>query len=61
MYRGASPFKALYVNRRILNSILLSTGSQCSSYRVVVIWSYFLSPEMSHAAVFCTLWSFSMM
>ena len=56
-YPGAKPWTALKVRRRILNSILYLIGSQCSSVRIGVMWSYFFVPVSRRAAAFCTPWS----
>ena len=52
IYAGASPFKALYVSKRILKSILCFTGSQCRSTRTGVMWSYLRHLVMTRAAWF---------
>ena len=59
-YAGASPFRALYVSRRILKSILCFTGSQCRSTRTGVMWSYFRHWVMTRAAWFWRIWSWVM-
>ena len=56
-YHGVWPWIALNVSSRTLNSILLLTGSQCSSARTGEMWSCFLSPVSKRAAAFCTAWS----
>ncbi len=53
-YKGAMPFKALYVNKIILKSILKSTGNQCKEAKTGVIWWYNFVRVNSLAAAFCT-------
>ena len=60
IYAGASPFKALYVNKRILKPILCFTGSQCRSTRTLVVWSYLRHLVMTRAAWFWRFWSWDM-
>ena len=60
IYAGASPFKALYVSKRILKSILCFTGSQCRSTRTGVMWSYLRHLVMTRAAWFWRFWSWNM-
>ena len=48
-YRGAEPCKHLKTVRNTLYSILHFTGSQCSSFRTGVMWSYFLSKRSLEA------------
>ena len=56
-YRGAHPCMHLKVKSRILNSILFLMGSQWRSFRTGVMWSYFLEPLTTLAALFWTFWS----
>ena len=57
-YAVVWPSIALNMSSRTLNSILLLTGSQCSSARTGEMWSCFLSPVSKRAAAaFCTAWS----
>ena len=56
-YAGASPFRALYIRRRILNLILYTTGSQWRLKRTGVICAYFLVRVTILAALFWHRWS----
>ena len=60
IYAGASPFKALYVSKSILKSILCFTGSQCRSRRKGVMRSYLRHLVMTRAAWFWRFWSWDM-
>ena len=42
IYLGPKPFSDLYTIRRVLNSILNLTGSQCNDLSTGVMWSLFL-------------------
>ena len=54
MYTGIVPWRARYTITRTLNWSLRWIGSQWSSFRTGVMWSYFLVPMIRRAAQFCT-------
>src|SRR4029434_7409663 len=53
---GARSFRALYVSRSTLKSILLLTGSQCREASTGVMCSYFVVLVSVRAAAFCISW-----
>lgn len=56
-YNGPVPFRHRYTCIRILNSIRHFTGSQCSSFRIGVMWSRRGVRVMILAAMFWMRWS----
>ena len=57
-YCGASPTRHLYTNVSNLCWILYLIGSQCSSFKHILILSLWVFPVMTLAAAFWTHWSF---
>ena len=55
-YLGAELLMHLWVNVRILNSILCCMGSQCSAFSYSVELSYFDFPSTNFAHMFWILW-----
>src|SRR4029434_6842931 len=53
---GSRSFRALYVSRSTLKSILLLTGSQCREASTGEMCSYFLVLVSVRAAAFCISW-----